>query len=104
MVCRSRAIPATNARIFVAQMEDHKRANALLPGYRTAKKQRPGHPGPFRQANQTGEPLFFLVRLLFRRRQPFQAFEQFFFGHPLGRHLGVVGVDGRTWSANERHR
>lgn len=40
-----------------------------------------------------GEILLFFFRLLLRRGQPFQALQQLFLGHAVGRDLGIVGID-----------
>src|SRR5207244_11000632 len=55
--------------------------------------------GPLPMPIPNRERLIFLFGLLLRRGQPFQALEEFLFGHAFGGHLGVVGIDGRARSA-----
>ena len=44
-----------------------------------------------------------LFRLLFRRRQAFEALQQLFLGHALDRNFGVVGIDAGAGRADQRH-
>lgn len=47
--------------------------------------------------------LFLVVRLLFRRRQAFEAPQQFFFGHALDGHFHVVGIGAGASGPDQRH-
>ena len=70
------------------------------------KKQRPGAgTGPYRKSRQNAlkRLLGVLFRHFFRRRQAFEALEQLFFGHPVGRYLRVVRIDAGAglWPTRE---
>src|SRR6476469_8843475 len=64
--------------------------------------------GPLTNRGVLGRPgmlpgLLVLFGLFFRRRQAFQALEEFFLGHALDRDLGVVGIDAGAGRADQRH-